>query len=167
MHGIEYENKKLKTTGQIVQIVEELRKRSKKTIFTNGCFDILHVGHIRYLQLAKSLGDYLIIGLNSDTSVRRLKGAERPINNQEDRAFLLSALDVVDYIIVFEEDTPYNLIKKIKPDILVKGGDWAADQIVGSDIVKVSGGQVISLPFFNGYSTTGTIERLTQYINEK
>ena len=125
-----------------------------KIIFTNGCFDIIHTGHIRLLEYAKSLGDYLIVGLNSDDSIKRLKGETRPINKEKDRKYILECIRFVDQVIIFEEDTPYDIIKTIMPDILVKGGDWKPDQIVGSDLVLEHGGQVLSLNFVDGYSTT-------------
>jgi rfaE bifunctional protein nucleotidyltransferase chain/domain len=129
-------------------------------VFTNGCFDILHRGHIEYLNQAKALGKYLIIGLNSDSSVKKLKGEDRPVNNETDRAFVLGNLKCVDAIVIFREETPYDLIKDVKPDFLVKGGDWKEDQIVGSDIVKGYGGKVISLKFVDSYSTSNIIERI-------
>jgi D-beta-D-heptose 7-phosphate kinase/D-beta-D-heptose 1-phosphate adenosyltransferase len=135
-------------------------EKDKKIVFTNGCFDILHSGHVLYLEEAKSCGDILILGLNSDQSVKRLKGESRPINNELDRAIVLSGLESVDYVVVFKEDTPYQLISEIQPDILVKGGDWAIDQIVGSDIVKNRGGEVISLSFIEGKSTTSIIKKV-------
>lgn len=135
-------------------------RQSKKIVFTNGCFDILHVGHIRYLQQAKSLGDLLVVGLNSDASVSRLKGPTRPIQNEEDRKELLLALEAVDAVFIFTEDTPLELIKEVKPHLLVKGGDWSEDQIVGADFVKSLGGHVKSLPFSQGKSTTGIVERI-------
>lgn len=133
--------------------------RDKKIVFTNGCFDLLHVGHVRYLKEARSLGDFLIVGLNSDTSVKRLKGPERPIQNENDRAEILSSLACVDAVVIFTEDTPENLIKVVKPDILVKGGDWKIDQIVGAPFVQSYGGQVFSLQFIEGKSTTRLIEK--------
>ena len=133
---------------------------NKKIVFTNGCFDILHRGHVSYLNEAKAQGDLLFIGLNSDTSVKRLKGESRPINNQEDRKFVLENLKAVDWVEVFEEDTPLELIKKVKPNVLVKGGDWTVDKIVGSEFVLQNGGQVYSLNFIDGFSTTGTIEKI-------
>jgi rfaE bifunctional protein nucleotidyltransferase chain/domain len=119
------------------------------TVFTNGCFDILHRGHIEYLRQSKGLGDRLIVGVNSDASVKRLKGENRPINNQEDRCALLKALRFVDNVIVFNEDTPYELIKRLRPDIITKGGDYRPEEVVGSDISKV-----VILPYVSGYSTT-------------
>ena len=134
--------------------------QNKKIVFTNGCFDIIHAGHVQYLQQAKNQGDILIVGLNSDNSVKRLKGANRPINNQQDRKIVLEALRSVDYVIIFDEDTPYNLIKQINPDVLVKGGDWRVDEIVGSDIVLKNGGEVKSLLFIDDTSTTSIIEKI-------
>ena len=133
----------------------------KKVVFTNGCFDILHRGHVSYLNEAKSLGDILVIGINTDKSVKRLKGEDRPVNSEKDRAFMLLNLKAVDYVFYFEEnDNPYELIKKIQPDILVKGGDWPVEQIIGHDIVLSNGGEVKSLRFEDGYSTTGLIHKV-------
>ncbi|MFA7360077.1 MAG: D-glycero-beta-D-manno-heptose 1-phosphate adenylyltransferase [Candidatus Kapaibacterium sp.] len=129
-------------------------------VFTNGCFDIIHRGHVEYLNQAKSLGKSLIIGVNSDASVRRIKGEGRPINNESDRAFVLSNLKCVDAVIIFDEDTPYNLINALKPDFLVKGGDWKEEQIVGSDIVKSYDGKVYSLKYVDSYSTTNIIDKI-------
>jgi D-beta-D-heptose 7-phosphate kinase/D-beta-D-heptose 1-phosphate adenosyltransferase len=151
---------KYKSWQQIVDLVAELRSDGKTVVFTNGCFDIIHAGHIEYLQQAKSLGDILIIGLNSDDSVRRLKGPARPINKAEDRITVLSALEMVDFVVVFEQDTPLTLISLIIPDFLVKGGDWKTDKIVGSELVLASGGVVKSLPFKKGYSTSEILEKL-------
>jgi rfaE bifunctional protein nucleotidyltransferase chain/domain len=134
--------------------------KSKKIVFTNGCFDVLHRGHIAYLNEAKSLGDLLFIGLNSDSSVRGLKGPERPINHELDRKFLLENLKSVDFVELFSTETPYELIKMVSPNILVKGGDWKPDQIVGSDIVLSAGGEVKSLRFEDGYSSTNIIEKI-------
>lgn len=131
----------------------------KKIVFTNGCFDLLHIGHIRYLQEAKALGDLLVVGINSDASVQRLKGPTRPIQNQDDRAEILAALAAVDFTVIFNEDTPAELIQQICPDILVKGGDWKIDQIVGSNQVLAAGGKVYSLQFVDGKSTTSLIEK--------
>lgn len=131
----------------------------KKIVFTNGVFDLLHVGHIRYLQEARSLGDVLVVGVNSDASVKRLKGPSRPVQNQSDRAEILAALGAVDFTIIFDEDTPAELIQKVCPDILVKGGDYAIPQIVGSDFVLSRGGKVFSLQFVDGKSTSKIIEK--------
>lgn len=137
-----------------------LARRNKRLVFTNGCFDILHIGHISYLREAAALGDILVVGLNSDASVKRLKGEERPINSQDDRAEMLAAMEFIDYIIVFEEDTPKTLIEEIKPDVLVKGGDWPVEQIVGADFVKRRGGKVFSIPVVEGKSTTNIIKAI-------
>jgi len=142
------------------KIVKKLVPINKKIVFTNGCFDILHAGHVQYLQAAKALGDVLVVGLNSDASVKRLKGEYRPINNEHDRAIVIAALAAVDYVIIFNEDTPYELIKQIQPDVLVKGGDWAVEDIVGHDIVLAKGGVVKSLLFIEGQSTTSIIQRM-------
>ena len=136
------------------------RLAGKKIVFTNGCFDLLHPGHVDYLERAKALGDILVVGLNSDSSVRRLKGDERPINTEIDRARVLAGLWCVDFVIIFNEDTPYNLIKAIEPDVLVKGGDWPIEKIVGRDIVQAKGGIVKSLNFLPGYSTTSLIDKI-------
>ncbi|MBD1208020.1 MAG: D-glycero-beta-D-manno-heptose 1-phosphate adenylyltransferase [Ignavibacteria bacterium] len=142
----------------------ELRKQGKTLVFTNGCFDILHVGHTTYLEAAKKLGDILIVGVNSDDSVRRLKGksggVERPVNSQSDRAAVLSALRAVDYTCIFDEDTPFDLISELMPDVLVKGGDYTPETIVGADVVRSHGGRVVVIPFVEGKSTTSIIERI-------
>jgi D-glycero-beta-D-manno-heptose 1-phosphate adenylyltransferase len=134
--------------------------KDKKIVFTNGCFDILHRGHVTYLNEAKKLGDLLVLGVNSDASVKRLKGPERPINSENDRSFVLSQLKAVDFTEIFTEDTPLNLILKIKPQVLVKGGDWKIDQIVGAKEVISSGGNFFSLNFVDGYSTTSIIHKI-------
>lgn len=146
---------KIRPLNELADIVSDLKSRGKKIVFTNGCFDLLHIGHTRYLREAGKLGDTLIVGLNSDNSVRRLK-PQRPINEEAHRAEVLAALEMVDYITIFSEDTPYNLIKTIRPDVLVKGGDWKKEDIVGSDLVA----EVHSLPYVQGISTTVIIERI-------
>jgi D-beta-D-heptose 7-phosphate kinase/D-beta-D-heptose 1-phosphate adenosyltransferase len=151
----------IKTLSEIEKTVERLRKVGKKIVFTNGCFDILHRGHVSYLDVAKSFGDVLILGLNSDESVKRLKGVNRPINNQEDRGFILAALESVDYVVNFSENTPYELIKIIQPDILVKGADYEGKEVVGSDIAK----EVRLVTFIDGKSTTSTIEKIQKQDN--
>ena len=143
-----------------IEIINRTKAERKKIVFTNGCFDLLHVGHIRYLAQAKKLGDFLIIGLNSDSSVKELKGENRPINSFEDRATLLSAIESVDLVIMFEEQTPENLIKDIVPDILVKGGDYNIEDIVGYQTVMQNGGQVKTLSFYDGYSSTNYINKI-------
>lgn len=147
-------------TNDIAVVRNKIKNEKKSIVFTNGCFDILHRGHASYLNQAKSLGDNLIVGVNSDRSVRALKGESRPVNNESDRAFLIDNLKSVDYVIIFDEDTPYDLIREIQPDFLVKGGDWKEEDIVGWDIVKESGGKVLSLKFIENYSTTNTIKKL-------
>jgi D-beta-D-heptose 7-phosphate kinase/D-beta-D-heptose 1-phosphate adenosyltransferase len=148
----------IKTLDEITVLSKELKARGKKIIFTNGCFDILHAGHVRYLETAKSYGDVLILGLNSDRSVTALKGVNRPINMQLDRAYILAALEVVDYVVVFNEDTPYDLIKTIKPHVLVKGGDYEGKDVVGQDIAD----ELKLVQFVDGKSTTKTIEKIQQ-----
>ena len=149
-------NKIYNRLKELLPKIKVLKKEEKRIVFTNGCFDIIHRGHITYLKKAKSLGDILIVGLNSDSSVRRIKGGDRPINNQEDRALLLSSLEFVDYVVIFEEDTPYKLIKEIKPDILVKGGDYKIEDVVGREFAN----ETIIIPFLEGYSTTGIIDKV-------
>lgn len=147
---------RIKTRKEIKKISKRLKEQNKKVVFTNGCFDILHKGHVSYLNTAKSFGDVLILGLNSDESVKRLKGENRPINSQDDRAYILSALECVDYVVIFDEDTPYELISKIKPDILVKGADYEGKEVVGSDIAK----ETKLVTFVDGKSTTQTIDKI-------
>ncbi len=148
------------TRTDLVKIKEKLKYEGKKVVFTNGCFDILHRGHIEYLAKARSLGDILLVGINTDASVKRLKGAARPIICQDDRAFVLAALRVVDYVCLFDEDTPYELIKAVVPDVLVKGSDWTIDSIVGKDIVEAAGGTVRTIDFVPNYSTTDIIKKI-------
>ncbi len=133
--------------------------KDKKIVFTNGCFDILHLGHIEYLAKARDMGGILIVGLNTDDSVRRLKGANRPVNDEDARAMVLAALSFVDAIVLFDEDTPEELISQIMPDLLVKGKDYDGKTIVGADIVKANGGEVVTIELTKGYSTTGTIQK--------
>jgi D-beta-D-heptose 7-phosphate kinase/D-beta-D-heptose 1-phosphate adenosyltransferase len=140
---------------ELKTVVDGFKAKDKRIVFTNGCFDILHIGHVRYLKDAKALGDILVIGLNSDKSVSAIK-PKRPITSQDQRAEVLSALEVVDYVTLFDEDTPYELIKLLKPDVLVKGGDWKKEDIVGSDIAK----ETRSLPYIKGISTTEIIEKI-------
>ncbi len=135
--------------------------QGKRIVFTNGCFDILHRGHVTYLTEARKLGDLLVVGVNSDASVKRLKGPSRPINNEIDRSYVLSQLKAVDFTEIFTEDTPLNLILKVQPKILVKGGDWKIDQIVGGKEVIAAGGDVFSLNFVDGYSTTNVINKIS------
>jgi D-beta-D-heptose 7-phosphate kinase/D-beta-D-heptose 1-phosphate adenosyltransferase len=146
---------KILNWDKLKKTVDRLKAKNKKVVFTNGCFDIIHIGHVRYLKEAKGLGDILIIGLNSDRSVSSIK-PDRPINPQNHRAEILSSLEMVDYVVLFDEKTPYELIKLIQPDILVKGGDWKKEEIVGSDITR----ETYSLPYVEGVSTTGIIEKI-------
>ena len=139
---------------QLQQQVQAWRKAGERIVFTNGCFDILHYGHVDYLARAAGLGDRLVVGLNSDASVSRLKGTHRPIQGEQSRLHVMAALGFVDAVTLFEEDTPLELIRLLMPDVLVKGGDWQPEQIVGSGLVLAAGGEVHSLPFIEGYSTT-------------
>lgn len=151
---------KIKTKEDLHRIVEDLKKKGKRIVFTNGCFDLLHLGHIRYLEKAKTLGDILVVGVNSDRSVRNLKGLDRPILPEEERAEILSSLGCVDYITVFDELTPLELISSLQPHILVKGGDWTKETTVGKEVVERSGGEVVILPFVEGPSTSNIIETI-------
>lgn len=146
----------------IKELCEQLKSDGKSIVFTNGCFDILHSGHVFYLQKAKQQGDILILGLNSDASVRRLKGEKRPINNEKDRAIVISELKSIDYVVIFEEDTPLEIISLIVPDILVKGGDYKKEDVVGKDIVENNGGEVVIIPFVDGKSTTNIINKINE-----
>jgi D-beta-D-heptose 7-phosphate kinase/D-beta-D-heptose 1-phosphate adenosyltransferase len=150
------EELKLVEPEQLDELIQHLKTDKKKIVFTNGCFDILHAGHVSYLQKAKKLGDVLIVGLNSDESVRKLKGPTRPVNSQQDRAFVLAGLNSIDHIVVFGEDTPYELIKQVEPDLLVKGKDYENKEVVGSDIAK----EVVLIEFVQGKSTTGILEKI-------
>ena len=152
--------KKIKSPNQMKKILGVLKRNGKKIVFTNGCFDILHVGHIRYLSKARKLGDVLIVGLNTDRSVRINKGEKRPIVCENERAEVLSALKVVDYVVFFNEPDPETLIKALKPSILVKGADWPEDKIIGGDVVKRSGGRVVRIPLVPGSSSTNLIEKI-------
>lgn len=148
------------TFDEIEQVCKQLRNEGKKIVFTNGCFDIIHSGHIDYLSKAKNLGNILIVGLNSDSSVRRLKGERRPILSEGDRAIILDALKPVDYVVIFDEDTPYKLIQIVQPNFLVKGGDYRAEEVVGYDIVTKSGGKVVIFPYLEGKSTSLIINKI-------
>jgi rfaE bifunctional protein nucleotidyltransferase chain/domain len=152
----------LKNTDDLKSFISKLKSENKKIVFTNGVFDILHRGHVEYLNEAKKLGEVLIVGLNSDSSVKKIKGKNRPIMNEGDRAYTLSNLKPVDYVVIFEEESPYNLIKKILPDFLVKGGDWKTDEIIGSDIVRESGGKVLSIKYLENYSTSSIIKKIKE-----
>ena len=149
-------NNKLIERSMLNNVLSEYRKENKKIVFTNGCFDILHRGHVEYLQKARELGDLLVLGINSDDSVKRLKGNDRPINNEIDRAIVLAALECITFISIFDEDTPLELIKIVKPDILVKGGDYKIENVVGREYAK----QTILIDFVDGYSTTNIIKKI-------
>jgi len=151
---------KIVSLPDAAELVSNWKADGQKVVFTNGCFDVLHYGHVCYLAEAKELGDKLIVGLNSDASVRRLKGKTRPINGQKERATLLAALSFIDAIVIFEEDTPENLIKNISPDFLVKGGDYTFETIVGADFVSSYGGKVITIPLVKNFSSSSIIKRL-------
>ena len=158
---------KIIAQAKIEEASLEWKKKYNQIVFTNGCFDIIHYGHIHYLIAARSLGDFLVIGLNSSASVSRLKGTHRPINDDLTRTYLLAGMAFVDAVVIFDEDTPLNLIKAIYPNILVKGGDWKPDQIVGSEFVLSNGGEVRSLPFQAGYSTTNIESKIWNSRPEK
>lgn len=151
---------KIKSFGEIEKISRYLKEKGRRIVFTNGCFDILHRAHIRLLRKAKSLGDILIVGLNTDSSVKRMKGKGRPFLKEKERAEILSALEMVDYVVLFPQDTPYRLIKTIRPDILVKGGDYKKEEVVGRDIVEGYGGKVYIFPMIRGVSTTKILEKI-------
>ncbi len=151
---------KIKSIDSAQKEVNLLKKEGKRIVFTNGCFDILHIGHARYLYEAKRLGDFLLVAVNSDRSVKALKGPSRPVVPENERAEMIAALGCVDMAIIFDEETPYEVIKKIVPHVLVKGGDWKEDDIVGADIVKGAGGEVKSILFIDGSSTTNIINRI-------
>ena len=148
---------KIRERKTLLRIIKDLKAKGKRIVFTNGCFDLLHIGHIRYLEEAKALGDVLVVGVNSDSSVRKLKGPKRPVLTEEERTEILSGLGCVDYITIFDERDPLKLITSLHPDVLVKGGDWTKDQIVGSEVVERSGGEVVILPFVQGASTSNLI----------
>ena len=154
------ENKIILNHNILSEILSKIKRDGKKIVFTNGCFDIIHRGHVEYLKKAKSLGDILVIGINSDSSVKRIKGEKRPINNQIDRAVILSSFFFVDFVTIFDEETPLNLIEKLLPDVLVKGSDWPIESIVGRDIVEKNGGKVVTIDYLKGYSTSNLIEKI-------
>lgn len=157
---IEIIKSKILDDKKLCSILEWARMQNKKIVFTNGCFDLLHQGHIDYLAKARSLGDMLIIGLNTDNSIKRLKGNSRPIQDEQSRALILASLLFVDYVVMFDEDTPYNLIKKINPNVLVKGADYKKEDIVGYDIVELNGGKVMTLNYLEGCSTSNIIRKI-------
>lgn len=151
---------KILTTGELKKRIDRLKEEGKTVVFTNGCFDILHVGHVRYLEEAKKLGDVLVLGLNSDSSVRAIKGPRRPVVPEEDRACVMAALESIDFVTLFDEETPLHLIETLEPHIIVKGGDWSPERIVGRDLVESLGGRVVVIPEIPGSSTTNIIEKI-------
>ena len=153
---------KLKTLEELVTISRDLRRQGRHVVFTNGCFDLLHRGHVRYLDQAKTLGDVLIVAINNDASVRTLKGPDRPVMSHEERAELVASLGAVDYVIIFEEANPERLIQELEPDVLVKGGDWPVDQVVGRQIVESRGGRVLTLPYVEGASSSDLLRRIQE-----
>lgn len=155
-------HRKIKTVQELRPVLDILRATGKTIVFTNGCFDLLHTGHTRYLAKAKSFGDILIAGVNSDASVRMLKGNKRPINTESDRMETLASIETVDYVVLFLEPDPHRVISELQPDVLVKGGDWPVDKIIGRDIVEARGGKVISTGYIEGASTTGIIEKIVK-----
>lgn len=154
---------KLKSFDEIRAIAALARSDSKKIVFTNGCFDLLHRGHVHLLRTAKGCGDLLIVGINSDESVKTIKGRTRPVLPQTDRTELIAALEMVDYVVLFDESDPYRLIEAIRPHVLAKGGDWNADKIIGADLVEKDGGQLVVIPYIKGLSTTEIIERIKKH----
>jgi len=157
---------KIKTKKELLRIITDLKTKGKRIVFTNGCFDLLHIGHVRYLEKAKALGDVLVVGINSDSSVQKLKGRRRPILLEQERAEILSGLGCVDYVALFDEIDPLKLITSLKPDVLVKGGDWTKEQTVGKEVVERSGGEVVILPFVKGASTSSLIETILKKYEE-
>lgn len=151
---------KIKTIEELKPLIKQWQDEGDEVVFTNGCFDLLHLGHIDYLEKSRALGNKLVIGLNSDSSVRRIKGEERPLNNEYSRARILAALSFVDAVVFFSEDTPKELISQLLPNILVKGNDYLAENIVGADIVKANGGRVETISLVDGYSTTNIVEKI-------
>ena len=155
-------HKKIKTVLELRPLLGVLQATGKKIVFTNGCFDLIHTGHTRYLAKAKSFGDILLVAVNSDSSVRMIKGEKRPINTQAERAENLAALESVDFVTIFDEPDPHKIISELQPDVLVKGGDWPVEKIIGRDVVEARGGDVISVGYIEGASTTGIIEKIVR-----
>lgn len=151
---------KIKELAEAKKETDNLKSQNKKIVFTNGCFDILHIGHTRYLHAAREFGERLIVAVNSDRSVRSIKGPGRPVLNQEERIEILAALESVDLVVIFDQDDPLKVIKYLVPDVLVKGGDWKEDDIIGADVVKKAGGKVLTIPFISGYSSSQIIKRI-------
>lgn len=153
-------HKKIKSVTELVPLLAILRAAGKKIVFTNGCFDIIHTGHTRYLATARAFGDVLIVAVNSDASVRSIKGEKRPITAESDRMETLAALESVDFVTMFSEPDPYRIISELQPDVLVKGGDWPVEKIIGREVVESRGGRVVNVPYVEGASTTGIIEKI-------
>lgn len=153
---------KIKKIDGLKKEISRLKKSGKRVVFTNGCFDLLHYGHVMYLEKAKSLGDVLVVGLNSDASVRRIKGSRRPLINQNDRARIIAALESVDFVVIFGSDTPLEAIKALKPDLLVKGSDWKNKGIVGAEFIKNYGGRVLTVKLADGRSTSSLIKKIVE-----
>jgi rfaE bifunctional protein nucleotidyltransferase chain/domain len=153
---------KIRTVQELRLLLAILRAAGKKIVFTNGCFDILHTGHTRYLEKSRSFGDVLIVAVNSDASVRVIKGEKRPINPEAERMETLAALECVDFVTLFSEPDPYRIISELQPDVLVKGGDWPIEKIIGRDVVEARGGEVVNVPYIEGASTTGIIEKIVK-----
>lgn len=171
MHCLKQENRslntKIKTLPRLSKIIRKLKKEKKRIVFTNGCFDILHYGHVQYLQDARRKGDVLVVAVNSDASIRRIKGASRPIVDEQDRVRVIAGLESVDYVVLFNEDTPLSVIRALKPQILVKGADWSVKDIVGRDIVRAYGGKVVTVNLIPGRSTTSLIKKIAENFSEK
>ena len=159
---VKHYREKIVSIDEIEKISKSAGKKRRTIVTSNGCFDILHTGHVEYLEEASSLGDILIIGINSDSSVKKIKGKDRPVNSENDRASIVASLGFVDYCVIFNEDTPVELLNKIRPDIHVKGGDYRADEIIEKKIVEENGGIIKILPLVRGYSTTGLLDRLSK-----
>jgi len=152
--------KKIKDLSSLKKEIEALKAHGKRIVFTNGCFDLLHPGHMRYLYAARQMGDYLVVAVNTDRSVKIIKGANRPIQSQDERTEVLAALSFVDAVVLFDEDNPLKVIRHLVPNVLVKGGDWTEDKIIGADVVREAGGVVKSLPFVTGYSTSAILDKI-------
>ena len=158
---------KIKERTELIGLIKDLKRKGKRIVFTNGCFDLLHIGHIRYLEEAKTLGDVLVIGVNGDASVRKIKGPHRPILTVEERAEILSSLECVDYVTIFDETDPLELITSLLPNVLVKGGDWTKEEIVGWEVVERAGGEGVIIPFVEGTSTSNLIETILKRYEQR
>jgi D-beta-D-heptose 7-phosphate kinase/D-beta-D-heptose 1-phosphate adenosyltransferase len=154
------ESKIIRSDEQLNEILQCISKENGKIVFSNGCFDIIHYGHVQYLAKARTFGDIMIVGINTDASIKRIKGEKRPVITENERLYMLASLECIDYVILFDEDTPVNLIQKIQPDIMVKGSDWKIEQLPGREIVEAKGGQVILVDLVAGLSTTGIIQKI-------